>query len=191
MKVPDGRPDSDTSAQAKREEERFARLHRELYPRVVAYAMRRTMDTTAADEIAAEALEIAWRRRDEPVRDHLSWILGISRNLLANRRRSERRQAELDRRLASEWLRHAPDPAHEVSERSELLAGLSRLSELDRELLILLGWDQLDRDQAARVLGCSRATLAVRLHRARRRLEAALQASDETQRVSEPMEQRS
>ncbi len=146
------------------------------------------MSESTADEIAAETLEIAWRRRGEPVRDQLSWTLGIARGVLANRRRSEGRRKALDARLAAEWITTAPDPAEGMADRSELLFALASLSEDDREVLLLLAWDDLDRAQAARVIGCSRAALAVRLHRARRRLEAAL-ADDGACRPGETAEE--
>ncbi|MEI5101965.1 sigma factor-like helix-turn-helix DNA-binding protein [Streptomyces sp. PmtG] len=47
----------------------------------------------------------------------------------------------------------------------------------DQETLLLVGWDGLDVAAAAVVVGCTRRTFAVRLHRARRRLRQAL---DET-----------
>jgi RNA polymerase sigma-70 factor (ECF subfamily) len=55
-----------------------------------------------------------------------------------------------------------------------VLAALAELSDADRELLTLLAWDGLTRAETAEALGCSRATLAVRVHRARRRLLAAM-----------------
>lgn len=45
-------------------------------------------------------------------------------------------------------------------------------------MLLLTAWDDLDRGQVARALGCSRANVAVRLLRARRRLAAALVAGE-------------
>jgi DNA-directed RNA polymerase specialized sigma24 family protein len=48
------------------------------------------------------------------------------------------------------------------------------LSDADQEALRLIGWEELDLAGAAVAMGCSRATMAVRLHRARRRLERAL-----------------
>ena len=65
-----------------------------------------------------------------------------------------------------------------VAERARFLAALDRLPEGDREVLRLIGWEQLDLGQAAAAMGCS---LAVRLHRARRRrLERALNADEDT-----------
>jgi RNA polymerase sigma-70 factor, ECF subfamily len=59
-----------------------------------------------------------------------------------------------------------------VAEREESLAALAALSAADRELVLLVAWDGLTAEQAAEVLGISRNALAVRLHRARRRLGA-------------------
>ncbi len=57
---------------------------------------------------------------------------------------------------------------------SEVVRALGSLGELDREVLLLITWDGLDRRQAAAALGIGTGTFAVRLHRARRRLEQAL-----------------
>ncbi len=54
---------------------------------------------------------------------------------------------------------------------------LALLSEEDQEALRLVGWEELDLAGAARAMGCSRGAMAVRLHRARRRLKRALQAT--------------
>jgi RNA polymerase sigma-70 factor (ECF subfamily) len=53
------------------------------------------------------------------------------------------------------------------------------LGDDDRELLELLAWDGLTRTQLAAVFGVSRGTIAVRVHRAKRRLARALAGSAE------------
>lgn len=55
---------------------------------------------------------------------------------------------------------------------------MASLSSQDRELLQLVGGEQLDQRSAAQALGCSVGALKVRLHRARRRLSAAMADSD-------------
>jgi len=55
-----------------------------------------------------------------------------------------------------------------------VLRALDRLEAGDQELLRLVYWDDVDLDVASTVVGCSRATAAVRLHRARGRLAKAL-----------------
>ncbi len=56
-----------------------------------------------------------------------------------------------------------------------MLAAFAALRERDREVLRLVAWDGLDAAEAAEVLGVTRLAFTVRLHRARRRLERALE----------------
>ena len=51
-----------------------------------------------------------------------------------------------------------------------MLSALSRLREGDQELLRLAVWEELSHREIGLVVGCSEATVAVRLHRARGRL---------------------
>jgi RNA polymerase sigma-70 factor (ECF subfamily) len=62
-----------------------------------------------------------------------------------------------------------------VEDFGQVAAAFASLSDDDRELLALVGWEGLDRHAIATVLGCSRATVRVRLHRARSRFAVALQ----------------
>ena len=48
------------------------------------------------------------------------------------------------------------------------------LSPGERETLLLIAWDGLSTARAAAVAGCSPRTFAVRLHRARQRLDRAI-----------------
>jgi RNA polymerase sigma-70 factor (ECF subfamily) len=94
-----------------------------------------------------------------------------------NQRRGERRRGRLEHRLRSE-PGSARDPAVAVGEREAIRTALSNLDERDREVLLLTAWDRLDRDAVAVVLGCTRANVAVRLLRARRRLARELAVTD-------------
>lgn len=62
----------------------------------------------------------------------------------------------------------------EVVERLAVFDALQSLSHDDQEVLMLTAWDDLDRSQAAAVLGCSPATYRMRLSRARKRFQDAL-----------------
>lgn len=53
---------------------------------------------------------------------------------------------------------------------------MGTLSEADREILTLHTWEDLDPADIATVLGVTRGSARVRLHRARRRLAWALGA---------------
>ena len=130
------------------QEARFNRLYERHFDAVRAYAWRRA--PSLADEIVAETFLVAWRRLPDVPDDALPWLIGVARNVRANLHRSDRRRDALVQRLG-------PEPAANADP---------------------LASDDLDRGQVARALGCSRANVAVRLFRARRRL-AALLAGDE------------
>jgi RNA polymerase sigma-70 factor (ECF subfamily) len=66
------------------------------------------------------------------------------------------------------------DPGESVGDAELVRAALARLSERDRETLMLVAWHGLSPSRAARAAGCTRAAFAVRLHRARARLAAQL-----------------
>jgi RNA polymerase sigma-70 factor (ECF subfamily) len=149
--------------------ERFSSIFEENYGRVHAYAERR-VGRDVADDVAAETLLIAWRRRDALPADPLPWLYGIARNVVARhhhsgaRRRALRRSLELERQGAG--AEPADDPA--------LAAAWAALTRRDREVLALIAWEELPVGDAAKVLGCSAPVFSVRLHRARRRFEAEL-----------------
>ena len=142
---------------------------------VLGYALRR-LPAEDAREVAADAFVVAWRRRNQTRAADRAWLIGIARNLVANRRRALGRHERLVAR--AEWDAER-EPTTESSSHGEVLEALSRLSEADQEALMLVGWDGLDAREASIVVGCSAPTFAVRLHRARRRLGRAL-AGEET-----------
>jgi RNA polymerase sigma-70 factor (ECF subfamily) len=157
------------------DKERFAAMYDACRTRVWAYAVSR-VGAQAADEVVSETFMVAWRRFAEMPPAALPWLLGVARNVI---RDSVRAQVRRDS-LADELRRWTEDAASDVAEgvvdRLTLLRALTELSDADREVLTLIAWQGLTPREAARVLGCNAAALRVRLHRARKRLTAAVQA---------------
>ena len=153
-----------------RSEDRFRVVFATHYPAVLGYAIRR-LGPDEAPDVAAEVFTVAWRRLSslpgEP--DTLPWLYGVARRVVANAARSRRRRERLAARAAS-LAGPPPEPADD-----EVLAAFDTLSEKDREILRLAAWEGLDPRQIGAVLGCSPNAAAVRLHRARRRLETAME----------------
>ncbi len=153
--------------------ERFERVYRDHHSAVRAYVLRRAEPELAQDALS-ETFLAAWRRLDELPGDPLPWLLATARRTLSNQRRSVRRLGGLRERIAARATAEVSDPAEQVAEAELVRRALATLSESDREVLMLVAWDGLDPARAAVVAGCSRATFAVRLHRARKRLDRAL-----------------
>jgi RNA polymerase sigma-70 factor (ECF subfamily) len=152
---------------------RFEQLYRTHADRVHAYAARRS-STAVADDIVSEVFIVAWRKLDQMPDDPLPWLLAVARRVLANHRRSDSRFDALRARLVG------TEPASGADEAAglDLASALRGLSEGDRELLMLIAWDGLELSEMAAMLGIRRGTVAVRVHRARRRLAAALAAQE-------------
>jgi RNA polymerase sigma-70 factor, ECF subfamily len=151
-------------------EERFNQLYGDHFETVRRYVWRR--DPSLCDDVLAETFLVAWRRLDDLPEDAAPWLIGVARNVRLNLRRSARRQHALSSRM----IEIPPDgERHDSPGEVELVrTALSKLREADREVLLLSIWDDLDRAAIARVLDCSKTNVSVRLHRARRRLGAAL-----------------
>jgi RNA polymerase sigma-70 factor (ECF subfamily) len=154
---------------------RLAALWQAHYREVLAYASRRAAPDVAAD-VASATFGVLWRRIDEPPVDLLPWLYSVARRELANRRRGDRRRRSLVTRLSARRASPttSPDAADSAVEGAVARAALARLRPDDREVLMLVAWEGLDAERAAAVLGVTPATFAVRLHRARRRLESEL-----------------
>lgn len=162
------------------DEARFTEMYRQSYRRVRAYAARRAPESIAQDA-TDEAFLIAWKKLDQLPDDPLPWLLVAARYALSEHVRREGKQVALVELVTSRpnsTSPTAPGADHSALERLAVLAALELLSDQDRETLMLTVWDGLTHRQSAEVAGCSAAAFAVRHHRARRRLAAALALQD-------------
>ncbi|MGH9071055.1 MAG: RNA polymerase sigma factor [Acidimicrobiales bacterium] len=156
--------------------EHLSALFRDHYDAVLAYALARAPVELAKDA-AAETFTVAWRRRAELPAEPLPWLIGVTRRTLADARRSSSRLSSLRSKLAAQpmALGLVRDPADQAVERDEVMRALRKLSPSDQEVLTLVAWDGLSNAEVAEVVGWSQQVAALRLHRARRRLQAALE----------------
>jgi RNA polymerase sigma-70 factor (ECF subfamily) len=158
----------------------FDDLYRATYPRVLAYA-RSVASREDADDAVAETYAIAWRRqRSIPRGAELGWLIGVTRRVLANTRRSRRRAGALHALLDLQPRASGPDPADRISD-GELRAALLELSPLDREAIVLTAWFDLSSADAAQALAITPAAFRMRAARARRRLRGALHPTTKEQ----------
>jgi RNA polymerase sigma-70 factor (ECF subfamily) len=154
--------------------ERFEALYRECCGPVSGYVLRRTENPEDAADVIAETFLIAWRRLDDvPASEQRLWLYGVARRVSANHRRGRRVRTSLTERLTAE-LASAPRLSEPTDDLAALGTAFRRLSDADREVLALEGWEGLGYEQIATVLGCSRNAVRIRLHRARRRLARQL-----------------
>lgn len=146
-------------------------------PRLRRYARTLVHDSSQADDLVQSTLERAlshWHQFDQR-RDILVWLLSIAHNAhLDHWRREQRMQftdpSELDALRDSTGAASSFDPGLRI----DLLAALARLSADHREVLLLVGVEQLSYAECAEVLRLPQGTVMSRLSRARAALRACL-----------------
>jgi RNA polymerase sigma-70 factor (ECF subfamily) len=138
---------------------------------VYRYLVYLTGDRSAAEDLAAETFEKAfrsWRRFDPRRSAPRTWLCGIARNaavdwLRAEARRQRREEAYArDVEAVQQFGDGLPGPVE---------AALRELSPGEREVIALRVLLDLDGPSAARVLGISQTACSTRLSRALKRLE--------------------
>lgn len=144
-----------------------------------SYFVRRLPDggrASDAEDLAAEVLATAWRRRDDvPDGAELPWLYRTAGYVLANHRRKMRA-------LPVAVVPDEPDdvdPALLATSDDAVRGVLARLSPRDRRILLLVAWDGLSGDDLAQVLGVSRGGADAALSRARARLRDAWDAHEQ------------
>ena len=134
-----------------------------------AYLARRT-GPRDADDLLSEMWLAAFESRatyDTRWPDARPWLYGIARHALhAHWRRSSRAATFLPGTPADPWS-EADSRIDATAQRAALLDALATLSEDDREVLLLVTWEDLSPAEVAVVLSIPPGTARSRLHRAR------------------------
>ena len=153
----------------------------ELYSRhaldVFRFAYYLSGSRELAEDIAAETFTRALTVSDEvkPV-SVKAYLLAIARNLFVDwTRRSDHGAIPIEDTLV--LVDPSPGPDRIAGDRLELeatRAALLRLPEPERAALLMATLHGLPHDEIGAVVGCSRAAVKVRIHRARLRLRASL-----------------
>lgn len=160
-------------------------LFEEYQQRLYRYALSMLHDPAEADDAVQETLVRAYRRLDS-LRDWnalTTWLYRITTHVCLDRIRQRAR----DTTIGSEDDPYDLDQAEvkapslqQIVERNDMSACVQRylagLSDSYRAVILLHDLDGLTGTQIAEALGLSLATVKIRLHRARLRLRAQLEA---------------
>ncbi len=170
---------------SKADPEVFAELF-DRHAQVIHRYIARRIGPQIAEDVVAETFLVAFRRRDryEPAQaDARPWLYGIATHLISQHRRDESRQLRL--RQAARPM-PSVEPGHEdrvagdvtaETVRGALAAALDELPEIERDVLLLIAWEQLSYAETASALGVPVGTVRSRLNRARHRVREALAAT--------------
>jgi RNA polymerase sigma-70 factor, ECF subfamily len=124
------------------------------------------------EAIVSEAFLVAWKQwpnRPERQDELRPWLYGIARNIMRSSSRHEKVRLRLEGPSSA-----MQEPSNEGFDQVEndlaMRTALTALSLDDREVILLVAWEDLDTAGLAIALGISKTAARVRLHRARKRL---------------------
>lgn len=158
----------------------FVDVYRRHLPAMTAY-LRRRVEATAVEDLAADVFAIAWRKRDTVAAgEELPWLYRIASNLVANHRRKQAASASFLAGLRP--VDSAPTAEDIVVADRTLAEAWGRLRPREREVLALALLDDLPPASIAAALGISVNAASIRVHRAKAALAALLRNGPDPER---------
>jgi RNA polymerase sigma-70 factor (ECF subfamily) len=156
----------------------FGELYDFYLPRIYGFIFRRVQDRCVAEDLTSVTFQRALenvRRADFRNECFGGWLFRVASNAVVDHARRDRRFVSLaDLAESEEPGDLALDALSAALDRDQLRRALLGLPAGHRDLLVMRFYDDLDTAELCAAFGCSRETLAVRMHRALRALRAAI-----------------
>ena len=156
----------------------FRAVYDATFEDVRRFCLRR-LPVSDVNDAVSEAYLVACRKADKipDGNEALPWLYGVTRNVVRQIERANRRRLRLSAKAMREPTKTAPGPEMQVIRRAEdeaLTASIGRLSLADQEVIYLRSWEDLPVPAISTVLGCSVSAAEKRVARAFKRLEKTL-----------------
>jgi RNA polymerase sigma-70 factor (ECF subfamily) len=145
----------------------------ELIPRLRRYARALVGDRARADDLVQDTLERAWNKFHlwRPGSDLRAWLFTVMHNVHINQIRATRDFVELDDESAEMAVAGVQGASLEIR---DLERALVLLPVEQREVLLLVGLEDLSYAEVAEVLGIPIGTVMSRLSRAREKMRVLM-----------------
>ncbi|OII13909.1 RNA polymerase sigma factor [Curtobacterium sp. MCBA15_008] len=145
---------------------------------VYSLALRALADPSAAEDVTQQVFVKAWQRSAsyDPSRAPLgAWLVGITRNCIADALTERRRHASAADPDVVEETTAAPEPTFDIAERALVAGELDRLGEVPRRVMRLAFYDDLSHREIAERLDLPLGTVKSHIHRSLARLRTRLE----------------
>ena len=152
--------------------EKFVIFYNKYYRLMLTVAEQRLRGIGTAEDVVAEVFRIAWVHSQRGGDLVLPWLYQTLRNVIGNEYRRVAASAQLEESLMAVQITEVSLPSDD--DTFEVRRALDALGADDRDLLYMAYWEDLSRQELARILQCSVVAVRVRLLRARQRLKAQL-----------------
>jgi RNA polymerase sigma-70 factor (ECF subfamily) len=144
-------------------------------PHLRRYARALTGDFASAEDLVQDTVERGWKRMAlwRPGSDLRAWLFTIMHNLYVNQLKAGQRRRVQGTGHNDVDVPVSP-PQDNQLELIDLHKSLQRLPPEQREVVLLIGLEQLSYDEAAKVLGVPVGTVMSRLSRGREQLRSMM-----------------
>ena len=169
---------------AKKDEDALDELYRRVGPGLLGYLIGRLQDAHLAEEVLQDVMLVAWRNAPRFRGDCrvLTWLLTIARNRAINAYHRQivpaAHNVPFDD-LDLDKIGQASLSVEPASVYHDLNAAFQELPEEQRETLELVFYHGLSQEEVAQVLNIAPGTVKSRLHRAKDRLRAWMNAESQ------------
>jgi RNA polymerase sigma-70 factor, ECF subfamily len=186
--VEDGIDERGLAEVARSSPDAFAVLYRRHVGRVYAFAYRRSGSREVAEEVTSATFERAWRAMPSfewRGGGFSSWLFVIAARELAgwyrrNARNGNERAQRALRLLSPGGTEDSEERLAAADDMALLREALSTLPERYQEVISLRYLAGVEPTEAAEAMGCTKAVLAVTLHRATKALRKAIETRRES-----------
>ncbi len=157
----------------------FGELFERFQPTVIAIAMRRLRDHADAQELCQDVFVQAMTKLDQlrVPEAFVGWLRQITVRMAINRAVRRAPSVAVEPEMLEATMQHEDlpdDQMLELERKEQLLAGLDRLGQMDRDTLIAFYVDGQSLNEMAEDFAAPLGTIKRRLHVARKRLAEQL-----------------
>ncbi|MEW7989767.1 MAG: sigma-70 family RNA polymerase sigma factor [Candidatus Thiodiazotropha sp.] len=160
----------------------FSKLLIENIPHLRRYARSLTRDRHQSEDLVQDCLDRALSRMSQWQRDTnlRAWLFTIMHNLHVSSLRGRRHSTAWESLEQSETADQRQSGQEGMIQIRDLEGALSRLSDEQREILMLVCVEGMRYEEVAQVLNIATGTVMSRLHRARKALRQILKGEEPT-----------
>lgn len=149
--------------------EAFGEIYKLYFAKIYKYCKFNTNDEDEAQDICQETFVKAWKNIKKFDSDRENWsiqafLFTIARNLIIDRSR-KKKDLHINEYLEIETNENFYENIEKENNINIVKQALSKLEEIERQIIILRYFEEMDTKQIANILGIKDGALRVRLHR--------------------------
>jgi RNA polymerase sigma-70 factor (ECF subfamily) len=148
----------------------FERFFRENYSSLWRYVARR-VPRAKTDDVVSTSFIVAWEKYSTVDNPSLPWLIRVASFEIANVRRKQGREGRHEISIVIDGF---AAPSGDDFDGSSVRSAMARLSESEQEILRLVLWDELPREDIGLILSLSINAVNVRYHRALQKFERSV-----------------